>query len=440
LPDKNRKAIIVGVNEYQSRSDIDDLAGAEMDAKEIHEQFTRNGNFEVSSSHLLIGPDATRANILRAVGDIFKSDESCDLVAFYFSGHGMIDENKEGYIAPYDMDPKHPYIYGINMEDLRKFMSTSKNKASAIIFLDCCYAGIATQGERSIATTIPADPEKTDVYAKHLQNMVQPFDELSTEDVGRGNIVLASSEATAVSREKNNCIHLGREQPHTHGAFSFHLIEGLDGSAADPDTGVVTIDSLRSHIEKQMKLEGRQRPMYRVTEGTDLDSIRIATSLIRFNEKIEQLIKSADELCSIKYPNSDLIDIQSLADAAKMVGIQLSNLDPNNRNIPRFHRNIDDALDAHSQPTIDWLTNNMKFAKRKIDREIKPGQYYELRNKFEGLSFDSLQKIDQKDLYVLIYLCDEVSNNTIFRSENDPRLDTFVQSLRAAIHIGATKK
>ena len=33
--------------------------------------------------------------------------------------------------------------------------------------------------------------------------------------------------------------------PHTHGAFSFHLIEGLDGKAADPDTGIITIESLK---------------------------------------------------------------------------------------------------------------------------------------------------------------------------------------------------
>ena len=48
-----------------------------------------------------------------------------------------------------------------------------------------------------------------------------------------GKIILASSEADAVSREKNNCKHNENDSPHSHGAFSFHLIEGLDGKAAD---------------------------------------------------------------------------------------------------------------------------------------------------------------------------------------------------------------
>ena len=74
--------------------------------------------------------------------------------------------------------------------------------------------------------------------------------------------MLASSEATEVSRDRNNCIDPGGNGPHTHGAFSFHLIEGLDGKAADSDTGVITIDSLRNHIDSQMRNESKQRPMY----------------------------------------------------------------------------------------------------------------------------------------------------------------------------------
>ena len=39
----------------------------------------------------------------------------------------------------------------------------------------------------------------------------------------------------------------GNNEPHTHGAFTFHLIEGLGGKATDPDNGVVTIGSQKIH-------------------------------------------------------------------------------------------------------------------------------------------------------------------------------------------------
>ena len=77
-----------------------------------------------------------------------RKDVNYDLVIFYFSGHGMIDENNLSYLAPYDMDPEDPYVNGIDMEDLRNYISTSKNKASIIILLDCSYAGIAIKGPK----------------------------------------------------------------------------------------------------------------------------------------------------------------------------------------------------------------------------------------------------------------------------------------------------
>jgi hypothetical protein len=434
-----RQAIVVGIDEYGSDQDkggqIPRLSGAVNDAKEICDRLKSNNNFSVSPNHLLLGADATRQKILKAVGDIFNRKEVCNLVAFYFSGHGMIDENNVGYLAPYDMDPEDPFVNGINMEDLRNLISKSKNKASAIMFLDCCYAGIATKGSKQ-TTTVLEDPQSRNIYVEQLQKIVESPSVQNTENAGRGNIVLASSEGTAVSREKNNCTHYGYEDPHTHGAFSFHLIEGLDGKAADPKTGVITIDNLRRHIELEMKREVRQRPMYHVTEGADLESIIIAKSLDVFNAKISDTIKEVQRFCSNKYQNSDLIDIQCLANAAKKVG-ELISLDPKNPEIDRLSTVIDTAAKALFPPAIKWIDINQGVARLKIN-EIEPG-LYPGKLKFlvqKNASLEPLQKIDQNTLNILIYLFDEVSNNTKFESEEDERLGSFRESLRASIRPG----
>ena len=113
---ERRKAIIIGIDQYH-KPNIQTLEGAENDAREISERFKNNNNFEISDNHLLLGPEATREKILKAIGEVFnRKDGNYDLVAFYFSGHGMVDENNVGYIAPYDMDPEDPYVNGIEME------------------------------------------------------------------------------------------------------------------------------------------------------------------------------------------------------------------------------------------------------------------------------------------------------------------------------------
>ena len=52
-----RHAIVIGINNYESQA-IPSLRGAENDAREIYEQLERNGNFDISTGHFLLGPDA----------------------------------------------------------------------------------------------------------------------------------------------------------------------------------------------------------------------------------------------------------------------------------------------------------------------------------------------------------------------------------------------
>ena len=58
-------------------------------------------------------------------------------------------------------------------------------------------------------------------------------------------------------------MHLGGEEPHSHGAFTFHLIEGIDGKAPDK-SGIITIGSLKKYVEDEMLKEDRQIPVHYV--------------------------------------------------------------------------------------------------------------------------------------------------------------------------------
>jgi hypothetical protein len=63
----------------------------------------------------LLGGYATHKAIRTTVSDLFRknTDSTAGLIVSYFSGHAFIDENKEGYLAPYDMDPDTPDFCGI---------------------------------------------------------------------------------------------------------------------------------------------------------------------------------------------------------------------------------------------------------------------------------------------------------------------------------------
>lgn len=422
---ENRKAIIIGINEYEDQ-EIPRLDGAENDAVEIRNRLIQYGNFEISNDHYLIGPDATRRNILKAVSEIFRKDDKCDLVTFYFSGHGIPDETtNEGYIAPYDYYSDDPIISGINMAELKKAIYNTKNIANTIIILDCCYAGIVTKDTAKSAKMAPLEQEKKkNLFSINVENMIE------SSNQGQGKIVLASSEATAVSREKNNCRHSENESPHSHGAFSYHLIEGLDGKAADPDTGIISIDSLKRHIESQMLAEKKQRPIYSIAEASNFDNIKIAISHGTFDAKIKKLIKEAEELVAKPDIRTNLVSMFLLQDAAKKVN-ELISLKKDHTEIPRLQGLIDKSLERYKQPTITWLDSNMRVATEKINA-IRDSFYdFELPNLVYSLSFNQLVTLSDSYVKALVYITSHVKQNTQFEKPDDPKLLVLTNQLRA---------
>jgi hypothetical protein len=194
-----RRAIIVGISEYSDEENIKKLDGAEHDARSVWERLKDPliAGFDIEDNHFLTNEDATCLNIRQAISDVFyQTDRSSDLALFYFSGHGHeVEWYNEGYIAPYDFDVKHPLVSGIKMSELTQIISKSvesKHVKSAMTILDCCYSGIAIQGDKATF-----DPK----YKRKYDERIQDFSS------GRGMIILSSSGEDEKSREISNCVH-----------------------------------------------------------------------------------------------------------------------------------------------------------------------------------------------------------------------------------------
>lgn len=413
-----RLAIVVGINKYEDVTEIPELFGAENDAKEIHKRLTTLGEFEVFPNHFLLGKNATYKAILKAISDIFRQAVDCSLVIFYFSGHGLIDENNDGYIAPYDMDSSDPFVCGIKMDDLREVIYRAKNKESVLLILDCCYAGIATKGRKSIP-----DIESRDSYENNLKRLSEP----PLVSSGKGKIILASSEANAPSREKENCMHYKDVGgPHTHGTFTYHLIEGLDGKAADKETGIINIETLQKYVEQQLIADGKQKPLYSIDEAFRTENIVLSKSLDLFNEKIGWLTEEADNLCKNN-------DIQSLAQASKKVA-ELEKLDRKNNVIPRLVEGIDNSAYGYTTPLTDWLTNNSYTLRLEVEH-IRKGLYDDFYNLVDFLSYSELRKIKDAPLLYLVTLCREVDRQTLYKSGDKRSIEALLRRIRSISHL-----
>lgn len=383
-PTRNCRAVVVGINKYQNFPSNMELKGAENDAKEIAEKLKEFGYFKID---LLLGSkgEATSENIRKAISNIFYNSQLYEIVLFYFAGHGILDASGNGYIAPSDMLPDEPFVYGINMQDLNGVISNYFKKYSpasqttALIVLDCCYSGLTAQDTRTNNTVAKEDFEKS------IKN-----------SFGEGKFYLASSSGTQKSKEfcRN---HRGQVENHDHGVFSYFFIEGLDGAAAN-DNGDITLARLISFIDREMTgLKIDQAFTYDANQARNIENIRIAMAHEKRLRKIERLLKTSE---------FDEDDLGSMYEAAVNIE-ELLLMEQQNKNAIEIKKNISEKLKQYKEQFPKWLLKNEKSYRKSING-IRKNLYISLYDFCANYlkDFDSFLKISEESLCLLGAICD----------------------------------
>lgn len=135
--------LAVGVADYPGERN--DLRLPAKDAKKIAWIYEKNKSAETK---LLTNSQATKANVLKEMSDIFSKAKEDDIIVLFFSGHGM-----PGAFCAYDTE----IAYG----DIRKIMAASVSKHK-MIFADACFSGnMRNDGNNS--GTVSSDNKDLDV-------------------------------------------------------------------------------------------------------------------------------------------------------------------------------------------------------------------------------------------------------------------------------------
>jgi caspase domain-containing protein len=168
-----KSALLVGVSEYQDK-DVPVLLAPEKSIQRVKSLL--EDKFEFDQIELLLGPDAKRESIIKALETMAaKKYGPEDVVVFYFSGHGsfVLDDDGDeidGFdetICPYDTLPltadtnQHDNLNQIRDDELNAlFTKISQQTKNLTVVLDCCHSGTGTRNvEIRQALTIDYDPE-----------------------------------------------------------------------------------------------------------------------------------------------------------------------------------------------------------------------------------------------------------------------------------------
>jgi WD40 repeat protein len=232
----------IGINAYQERQ-IRGLSYAEADAQAIVHAFTRQKGKLFREVHSLVISDhsalkPTYDTILDNLTYLGQAGQN-DVVVLFLAGHGLNDERGDFYFLPTDAvvnpDGSLKRSKAISWRELKTILDLPAKK---LILADTCHSeGVSKKKTRGV---------DNDRFVKELQEM--------------NAVVFTSSRGAELSQESDEW---------GHGAFTYALLNGLNGKADLVPDGKVSMKELDTYVSETVPqlTNGAQHPITDTPQG-----------------------------------------------------------------------------------------------------------------------------------------------------------------------------
>jgi formylglycine-generating enzyme required for sulfatase activity/uncharacterized caspase-like protein len=226
-----RLALLIGVSKYGAGIPALPECVVDVDAMQRVLVHPEMGGFAAADITVLKNPQ--RQEMVDAIHQLFSNRKPDDLLLFYFSGHGMMDEDeyKLHLATSGTYTNQNSRVYApsaVEAAYIHQRLNYSKSRRLVLI-LDCCYSGAfakeMTKGDSII----------------NLDNYLG----------GKGRAILTSSTASELS--------LGAKVTTEHGnsglsIYTRYLVEGMETGAADlDDDGFIGVEELHEYASKRVQ-------------------------------------------------------------------------------------------------------------------------------------------------------------------------------------------
>ncbi len=242
-----RYAIIVGVDNYNDTTHFIPLPFAQADAQALYELLIdpERGGWRPEDVVYLAGEAATRDEIESQLRELcLVRARQDDLVLIYFAGHALLDPaTQDGYLALRATHAERPAT-GLHVPTLVDHYLYDSKAGNILTLLDIAHAGPEWRRHKN-----PADAAL--LFGQSLLDLPRT----------KGRVILTSQRQGEVSKEQ-------LEQG--HGVFMAYLLDALEGAAANPGTGRITLGTLYDYFDEHMS---RDQPQYPQKFGFEYGSM-----------------------------------------------------------------------------------------------------------------------------------------------------------------------
>jgi uncharacterized caspase-like protein len=221
---ENSWGLVIGINQYAHASPLD-IACA--DAEAVAEVLIEELGFPKKNVQILLDGRATRGKIMESFLSFDKIGQD-DRLFVFFAGHGATVEGQRGpvgYLVPVDGQLGNKSML-IRWDDLTRNAEVIPAK-HVLFVMDACYSGLAMQRASTVGEQ------------RFVTDMLQRF--------SRQVITAGKADQTVAD---------GGGPTGTNSIFTAHLLEGLQGKAANKN-GVLTASYLMNYVYEKVSGDNR---------------------------------------------------------------------------------------------------------------------------------------------------------------------------------------
>lgn len=242
--------ILVGVNKYTDKL-LSPLRYAAIDCQGLANTLVGTGDYfqklDLQIHHDFVKEVPTLANIHVSLQNMVTGAQAADTILFYFSGHGILGQNNNAYLCLQDTQINDLETTALSVSEVLNLLATCPAK-NQLIWLDACHSGGMSLSSKTrnnengkfdnINNTNPNSiiNQNTENFTPQLVNVLQ-----QRAATSQGFYALLSCDNYQQSWEFNE---LG------HGVFTYYLMQGLRGAAANSQ-GLITADRLYRYVYHQ---------------------------------------------------------------------------------------------------------------------------------------------------------------------------------------------
>lgn len=245
----------IGVSYYADTTH--NLDYADKDVKDL------SAAFKDAQVTLLTNEQATRENILALKKQLLQTNVE-DKVIVSISGHGLLSDNYDYYLATYNIDFSKPEINGLSYNELEQLLDSIPARKK-LLLIDACHSGEVDKEELLAINSTKKKEGVKGAYVEYaykpklgMKNSFELMQELFTNvNRGTGATVIAASGGTQFAQEGGGL---------TNGVFTYSILEAMQQQQN------VTVSQLKTTVGKRVNelTHGLQQPTSR-TENTEND-------------------------------------------------------------------------------------------------------------------------------------------------------------------------